>query len=92
MSQFTFLQREWPDVLEAAGKAEAAVHADPRKIGIATMCVDLPASADNQGITSATASPVMLGVRRHLLDIPEHGMTKSTMIDCNTLNTERRTR
>ena len=57
MSQFTFLQREWPDVLEAAGKAEAAVHADPRKIGIATMCVDLPASADNPGITSATASP-----------------------------------
>ena len=30
MSQFTFLQREWPDVFEAAGKAESAVHADPR--------------------------------------------------------------
>jgi type I restriction enzyme R subunit len=30
MSQFAFLQREWPSVLEAAGKAEAAVHADPR--------------------------------------------------------------
>jgi len=30
MSQFTFLDREWPGVFEAAGKAEAAVHADPR--------------------------------------------------------------
>src|SRR5438876_2861329 len=30
MSQFSFLQREWPAVLEAAGKAEAAVHPDPR--------------------------------------------------------------
>jgi type I restriction enzyme R subunit len=30
MSQFTFLQREWPDVFDAASKAEAAVHADPR--------------------------------------------------------------
>src|SRR5438067_5630075 len=30
MSQFSFLQREWPAVFEAAGKAEAAVHADPR--------------------------------------------------------------
>jgi hypothetical protein len=57
MSQFTFLQREWPDVLEAAGKAEAAVHADPRKIGIATICADSPVSADNQGINSDTASP-----------------------------------
>ncbi|MDB5863477.1 MAG: type restriction protein res subunit [Betaproteobacteria bacterium] len=30
MSQFAFLQREWPAVFEAAGKAEAAVHMDPR--------------------------------------------------------------
>ncbi len=30
MSHFAFLQREWPGVFEAAGKAEAAVHADPR--------------------------------------------------------------
>ena len=30
MSQFVFLQREWSAVFEAASKAEAAVHADPR--------------------------------------------------------------
>ncbi|MGQ0712818.1 MAG: DEAD/DEAH box helicase family protein [Gemmatimonadaceae bacterium] len=30
MSQFTFLEREWAAVFEAASKAEAAVHADPR--------------------------------------------------------------
>src|SRR5438046_5580855 len=30
MSHFSFLQREWPAVFEAAGKAEAAVRADPR--------------------------------------------------------------
>src|SRR5213592_3174167 len=30
MSQFSFLQREWPAVFEAAGKAEAAVYTDPR--------------------------------------------------------------
>jgi len=30
MTQFFFLQREWPDVFEAAGKAEAAAHTDPR--------------------------------------------------------------
>lgn len=30
MSQFTFLQREWAAVFEAASKAEAGVHADPR--------------------------------------------------------------
>lgn len=30
MSQFTFLQREWPAVFEAAAKAEQAVQADPR--------------------------------------------------------------
>src|SRR5438093_4341588 len=30
MSQFSFLQREWPAVFEAAGKAEASVHPDPR--------------------------------------------------------------
>ncbi len=30
MSQFTFLQREWAAVFEAASKAEAAVQADPR--------------------------------------------------------------
>lgn len=30
MSQFTFLQREWAAVFEAASKAEDAVHADPR--------------------------------------------------------------
>ncbi|HPA95284.1 MAG: DEAD/DEAH box helicase family protein [Acidobacteria bacterium] len=30
MSQFTFLQREWAAVFEAASKAEGAVHADPR--------------------------------------------------------------
>lgn len=30
MSQFLFLRREWPDVYEAAARAEANVHADPR--------------------------------------------------------------
>jgi type I restriction enzyme R subunit len=30
VSQFTFLQREWPHVFDATSKAEAAVHADPR--------------------------------------------------------------
>jgi type I restriction enzyme R subunit len=30
MSQFIFLRREWAAVFEAASKAEAAVHADPR--------------------------------------------------------------
>lgn len=30
MSQFVFLQREWPDIYEACAKAEGAVHADPR--------------------------------------------------------------
>lgn len=30
MSQFTFLRREWATVFEAASRAEAAVHADPR--------------------------------------------------------------
>jgi type I restriction enzyme R subunit len=30
VSQFIFLQREWAAVFEAASKAEAAVHADPR--------------------------------------------------------------
>ena len=30
MSQFTFLQREWAMVFEAAAKAEDAVHADPQ--------------------------------------------------------------
>src|SRR2546429_7082798 len=30
MSHFSFLQDEWPSVYEAAGKAEASVHADPR--------------------------------------------------------------
>lgn len=30
MSQFVFLQHEWAAVFEAASKAEAAVHVDPR--------------------------------------------------------------
>ena len=30
MTHFTFLQAEWPAVFEAAAKAEAAVHPDPR--------------------------------------------------------------
>jgi type I restriction enzyme R subunit len=30
MSQFVFLQHEWAAVFEAASKAEAAVHANPR--------------------------------------------------------------
>jgi type I restriction enzyme R subunit len=30
MSQFSFLEREWPAVLEAASRAEVAAHADPR--------------------------------------------------------------
>ncbi|WP_291992535.1 DEAD/DEAH box helicase family protein [Candidatus Accumulibacter sp. ACC003] len=30
MSQFSFLDREWPAVFDAAQRAEAAVHADPR--------------------------------------------------------------
>jgi hypothetical protein len=30
MSQFAFLQREWPSVYEAALRAEISVHRDPR--------------------------------------------------------------
>ncbi len=30
MSQFTFLQHEWPAVYQAAAQTEAAVYADPR--------------------------------------------------------------
>ena len=30
MSSFSFLKSEWPDVCEAAEKAAAAVHPDPR--------------------------------------------------------------
>ena len=30
MAQFSFLQTEWPAIFEAAAKAEAAVHPDPR--------------------------------------------------------------
>src|SRR6185369_1748 len=30
MSNFDFLQAEWPGVIEAAAKAEAIVHLDPR--------------------------------------------------------------
>jgi type I restriction enzyme R subunit len=30
MSPFTFLQREWPTVFDAASKAEVAVYSDPR--------------------------------------------------------------
>lgn len=30
MSQFAFLEREWPEVFEAASRAEGAVRADPR--------------------------------------------------------------
>ena len=30
MSQFAFIQREWPAMFDAASRAEAAVHADPR--------------------------------------------------------------
>jgi type I restriction enzyme R subunit len=30
MSHFTFLQREWPDVYDAATRAEAGAHLDPR--------------------------------------------------------------
>src|SRR5882672_5735812 len=30
MSQFAFLQREWPAEFDACGKAEAVVHTDPR--------------------------------------------------------------
>ena len=30
VSQFSFIQREWPAVFEAASRAEGAVHADPR--------------------------------------------------------------
>src|SRR5688500_15758821 len=30
MSQVAFLQREWPAVFDAAARAEASVHADPR--------------------------------------------------------------
>lgn len=30
MTQFSFLQREWPAVFESASRGEAAVHADPR--------------------------------------------------------------
>ena len=30
MSQFDFLQREWPELFDAARRAEAFVHNDPR--------------------------------------------------------------
>src|SRR6187397_2661509 len=30
MSQFAFLEREWPEVFESVSKAESFVHADPR--------------------------------------------------------------
>ena len=30
MTHFAFLQREWPDVFDAAARSEAAVRADPR--------------------------------------------------------------
>jgi len=30
MSQFAFLQREWPAVFDAATRPEASMHADPR--------------------------------------------------------------
>ena len=30
MSQFAFLQREWPTVFDSAAKAEVSVHGDPR--------------------------------------------------------------
>ena len=30
MSQFLFLQHEWPSIFEASSKAESAVHSDPR--------------------------------------------------------------
>ncbi len=30
MSNFRFLQSEWPEVHEAASKAEGAIHGDPR--------------------------------------------------------------
>jgi len=30
VSQFAFVAREWPDVFDAAERAEGAVHADPR--------------------------------------------------------------
>lgn len=30
MSQFTFLQREWAAVFDAASQAEVAVHSDPQ--------------------------------------------------------------
>src|SRR4051812_40193951 len=30
MSQFAFLQAEWPDIADAATRAEAAVYPDPR--------------------------------------------------------------
>ena len=30
MSQFVFLQREWPAVFDSAARAEVSVHGDPR--------------------------------------------------------------
>lgn len=30
MSHFNFLQREWPGIFDAAGKAELALRTDPR--------------------------------------------------------------
>ena len=41
MSQFTFLQREWSAVFEAASKAEAAVHADSRTCFYARRALEL---------------------------------------------------
>ncbi len=40
LSQFAFLEQEWPAVLDAAGKAESAVYVDPR-----TACFYKPARA-----------------------------------------------
>jgi type I restriction enzyme R subunit len=41
MTQVTFLEREWPSEFDAAAKAEAAVHADPR-----TACFYAPWALD----------------------------------------------
>lgn len=47
MSQFAFLQPDWPGVFEATGKAGAAVHADPRT------AIELVAQSSDSAATQA---------------------------------------
>ena len=54
MSQFAFLQREWPAVFGAASKAEGAVRADPPehlyKDHVQVECADCGCLVDRGGV------------------------------------------